>query len=62
MVLEIKIDYDKCTGCKNCIESCLFGVLEWFEDQPVVVNPSACGKCFECKEKCPVNAIKIKER
>ena len=61
MILKIEIDLEKCSRCKNCIEVCNYGVLEWFEDQPVVVNPSACGRCFECEKNCPEKAIKIIE-
>ncbi|MHA1379953.1 MAG: 4Fe-4S binding protein [Candidatus Helarchaeota archaeon] len=62
MFLEIKIDLDKCIGCKTCVENCFYGVLEWFEDQPIVVNPNGCGRCFVCQKNCPVGAIKIIER
>jgi len=62
MVVEIKIDYDRCTGCKKCVEACTFGVLEWFEDRPIVVNPSVCSACLECKLSCPANAISMEEK
>ena len=62
MVVEIKIDYEKCIGCKECVKACSYGVLEWFDDTPVVVNPSSCALCLECEKKCPVNAITHKEK
>jgi len=62
MVIEIKIDYEKCIRCKKCIEACSYGVLEWFEEIPVVANPSKCGDCGECQKSCPVEAITIKEK
>jgi len=62
MVVEIKIDYCRCTGCKKCVEACTFGVLEWFEEQPIVTNPSNCSACLECKSSCPVDAISVKEK
>jgi len=62
MVVEIKIDYCRCTGCKKCVEACTFGVLEWFEEQPIVTNPSSCSACLECKSSCPVDAITVKEK
>ncbi|MHA1384488.1 MAG: hypothetical protein ACTSR3_12100 [Candidatus Helarchaeota archaeon] len=62
MVIEIKIDLTNCSCCKTCIKKCLYGVLEWFEDRPVVVNPSACSICFKCKENCQFGAINVKER
>jgi len=62
MVVEIKIDYNRCTSCKKCIEACTFGVLEWFEDRPIVVNPSNCSACLECKLNCPPDAISVEEK
>jgi len=62
MVVEIKIDYDRCTSCKKCIEACAFGVLEWFEDRPIVVNPSNCSACLECKLDCSADAISLEEK
>ena len=62
MVVEIKVDYYRCNGCKKCVESCIYGVLEWFEDQPIVANPGNCSACLECKSSCKVDAIIIKEK
>jgi len=62
LVVEIKIDYDRCVGCKLCVKACSFGVLEWFEDMPVVVDPGKCSGCLECKKSCPVNAITVIEK
>ena len=62
ITVEIKIDYDKCTGCKKCVESCAFSVLEWFEGRPIVANPINCAACFECQSNCPANAISVKEK
>lgn len=62
MVVEIKIDYDRCTGCKKCVEACVFGVLEWFEDHPIVVDASSCKACLECKVNCSANAISVEEK
>lgn len=61
MVVEIKIDYTRCTGCKKCVEACTFSVLEWFEDRTIVVNPSSCSACLECKLSCPSDSISVKE-
>jgi MinD superfamily P-loop ATPase len=62
MVTEIRIEYSKCTKCKKCIEMCTFSVLEWFEENPIVVNPHNCSACLECQSNCPVEAISIKEK
>ena len=62
MVVEIKIDYSRCTDCKKCVEACIFGVLELFEEQPVVANPSSCSTCFKCTVSCPAEAIIVNEK
>jgi len=62
MVVKITVDYSRCNGCNKCVKACSFGVLEWFEDQPIVTNPSSCSACLECKKICPVNAISIEEK
>jgi len=62
MVVEIKIDYLRCTGCKRCVEACTFGVLEWFEERPIVTNPSSCSACLECPSGCPVEVITENEK
>ena len=62
MIVEVKIDYRRCTACEKCIEACTFGVLEWFEDRPIVANPSNCSACLECEKDCPANAIEVKEK
>ncbi|RLI00729.1 ferredoxin, partial [Candidatus Bathyarchaeota archaeon] len=42
MFVEIKIDYERCVGCKECVKACSYGVLEWLDDMPIVVNPHDC--------------------
>jgi NAD-dependent dihydropyrimidine dehydrogenase PreA subunit len=61
MSVEIIIDYNNCTSCKKCVELCDYGTLEWFEEQPIVANPSSCSYCLKCMQNCPVNAIIIKK-
>ncbi|MGQ9723584.1 MAG: 4Fe-4S binding protein [Candidatus Jordarchaeum sp.] len=62
MTVEMEINYEKCVGCKECVKACSFGVIEWLDDMPVVVNPKSCKFCLECEKKCPVNAITHKEK
>ncbi|MEA3254378.1 MAG: 4Fe-4S binding protein [Candidatus Altiarchaeota archaeon] len=57
--MKIKIDYDKCTSCGKCVEVCVMGALEFFEDTVVVANPEKCSCCRECEENCPTGAIHI---
>lgn len=61
MVVEIKIDYARCVGCKECVKVCSFGVFEWLDDMPVVVDPNRCTFCLDCEKICPTKAITHKE-
>jgi NAD-dependent dihydropyrimidine dehydrogenase PreA subunit len=60
-MVEIKIDYSCCTGCKKCVEVCDYGVLEWFEEQPTVTNPKNCSTCMKCELGCPEKAVSVKK-
>ncbi len=60
MNVRVKIDYDTCTGCKQCLRSCAYGVFEWLDDAPLVANPRECSACLDCEKNCPVDAIEIK--
>jgi NAD-dependent dihydropyrimidine dehydrogenase PreA subunit len=62
LTVEIKINYDKCVRCKECVKACYYGVLEWLDDMPIIVNPKNCALCLECEKKCFVNAIVHNEK
>ena len=52
------IDYDRCTGCRQCVSFCLFGVYEVVEGRVVVAKPRKCkDNCPACARICPVGAI-----
>ncbi len=52
------IDYDRCTGCRQCMNFCLFGTFAVEEDRLVVANPENCKtNCPACARVCPTGAI-----
>ncbi len=57
----IKIDKDKCTGCKMCYEACFVNVFIWddTEEKPVAKYPEECATCNWCELSCPVDAIEV---
>ena len=59
MHVRIKIDYNRCTGCKMCVKACTYGVLEWLDEAPIVVNPHECAACLDCENNCEAEAIQI---
>ena len=51
------IDYDRCVGCLQCANFCLFGVYST-DGGLRVANPSACKiNCPACARMCPQKAI-----
>ncbi len=53
------IDYDRCVGCRQCLDFCLFGVYSPGQDRAVqVANPAGCKTgCPACARVCPHAAI-----
>ena len=49
---QMKLDKNKCIGCKKCEESCPMGV-EVTKD----INSVECIRCGKCKEVCPKGAV-----
>lgn len=52
------IDYNKCSRCMACMNKCTHGVYAKDDDNPKVVNKTACVVgCTGCQKVCPENAI-----
>jgi len=52
------IDYSRCTGCRKCVDFCLFGVYALSDGNVVVSNPDNCKNgCPACARICPQRAI-----
>ena len=53
--LKIKVDRNKCTDCKKCLEVCPTRI-QAPED---IENSNSCIRCGKCIEACPEKAIRI---
>jgi len=52
------IDYDRCTGCMQCMEFCLFGVFDQIRERLEAAHPELCkAGCPACSRVCPSQAI-----
>ena len=55
----IKIDYDECIGCGECINVCLYDALNINDEDIAEVNLEKCTLCGACASECPADAIEV---
>jgi len=55
--MEIKVNKEKCTGCKICVDVCPSGAIE-IQNEKAYINEK-CTLCKLCVSECPVNAIEV---
>lgn len=51
----MKIDIDKCTGCRLCVRDCPLGIIT-IEEKKAVIN-EGCVECRTCVRVCPLDAV-----
>lgn len=55
-----EVDWDLCTGCKECMKQCQFGDMFYSSTlSKVFIDPTRCFGCGVCRIACPENAIKL---
>jgi NAD-dependent dihydropyrimidine dehydrogenase PreA subunit len=56
-----KIDYELCTGCGLCVESCQTDVLRLDEEREkaYIAYLRDCQSCYFCEYSCPEEAIYV---
>lgn len=54
---NIRIDYDKCVGCRRCVTVCPSFVLEDSDGMPIAAHPEMCIACGHCVSVCTSGAI-----
>lgn len=57
----IRIDLDKCIGCKNCVDICPMDVFYFDVEarKSVLAYPENCQNCGQCYVNCPGRSIGI---
>lgn len=58
-VSTLKLDTEKCTGCKKCVEVCPRQVLIIRERKVDIVDRDACIECGACQKNCAFDAITV---
>ena len=59
-IMGISIDKEKCTGCGNCVTTCLFGLID-VVDEKARIKEEGCNLCGACSEACAFEAIRIEK-
>jgi NAD-dependent dihydropyrimidine dehydrogenase PreA subunit len=58
-----QVDWDQCTGCKECMSQCQFGAQYYSSAQgKVYISPEQCFGCGVCRVTCPQGAISLLRR
>jgi Fe-S-cluster-containing dehydrogenase component len=64
----IVIDPTKCTGCKNCVDACPYGVIYFNQDLNLAQKCTGCAHLLDqgwkvprCVDNCPTNALQFGE-
>ncbi|NCS98445.1 MAG: hypothetical protein COW47_01015 [Candidatus Huberarchaeum crystalense] len=52
----LKINFEKCVGCRACLSVCFFGAIS-LKNRNLVIDQKKCKKCGRCVEICPMAAI-----
>lgn len=55
----IKIDINKCTGCRNCIKVCIAECIAIENKKASIVSLDECMECSSCWYVCPEEAIEF---
>ncbi len=63
MYVAVKVDEDKCIGCKICITTCPDPNVITFRkhDKKVEINDSRCKSCELCVVRCPKGALELSD-
>ncbi len=57
----IKVDSEKCIGCKMCVSACPFGNITYSSRLKKIVKCDLCDGDPQCVKQCPGGAIEYKE-
>ena len=53
------IDGRVCTGCGECVDACVTGVLGIVRGQSTIIRPELCSYCGDCEEACSNEGIAL---
>lgn len=59
-VSTLKLDVEKCNGCRMCIIVCPHGVFAIEKHRARITDIDSCMECGACSNNCPEGAIYVK--
>jgi len=60
-VVSLRLDIDRCTGCRRCIEVCPRSVLKIENKKAAIVDRDLCIECGACANNCEPEALSVHE-
>ena len=58
-VATLKLDKEKCIGCRMCTEVCPHGVFAIVNNKAEILDLDKCMECGACAHNCTVQAINV---
>ena len=50
-----------CVGCRQCMDICMYGAIDFIENKKICeVNSAVCKGCGLCAATCPSKAVTVK--
>ncbi len=60
MYVKVRVDEEKCTGCRLCILACPDpNIFRYMDNKKVAVDENRCKGCGLCAANCPKEALTI---
>ncbi len=59
-VTTLKLDIEKCTGCRMCTIVCPHEVFEMNGNKARIINRDACIECGACARNCAFEALSVR--